>query len=432
MYAIDRAALARVVARVAREIDVRPFAGGLSVDAATLEVSVEAPASGRLVDRRALSRAVASALRRGTPRRIVVPVGARPGPSLLAVERVAAEASAYLSGGGLRLTGVGASVSVRTSELAPLLGVERSGRGVRLGVGAPALARLVARIAERRDRAAVDARLNAAAAPVVLEDKDDVSWRPRRVEVRVRPARAGFSVRRDTAAAAIAKAIRDRSHDVVVPVRRAAPAITTTGAKRVRSLIGTFTTRYPCCAARVKNIRLIARAVDNTVVAPGARFSLNEAAGRRTRARGFVPAPFIADGEIVPSVGGGVSQFSTTMFNAAYFAGLRLDTHQPHSFFIDRYPAGREATLDFGSIDLVWTNDTSVPILVRTSSTQTSVTVSLYGANGGRRVRAGSDPRQRVPGRDFSITVTRTIRYGDGRVVRQPFTTTYDEPPEDD
>ena len=61
-------------------------------------------------------------------------------------------------------------------------------------------------------------------------------------------------------------------------------------------------------------------------------------AGPRTKAKGYQPAPFIADGEIVPDVGGGLSQFSTTMYNAAYFAGLRIDRHRPHSFYIDRYP----------------------------------------------------------------------------------------------
>jgi vancomycin resistance protein YoaR len=155
-------------------------------------------------------------------------------------------------------------------------------------------------------------------------------------------------------------------------------------------------------------------------------------AGRRTRAKGYVPAPFIADGKIVASVGGGVSQFATTMFNAAYFAGLQLDAHQPHSIYIDRYPPGREATLDYDSIDLRWTNDTAGPVLVRASSTPTSVTVALYGDNGGRRVRARSGPRSAVPGRAFAVTVTRIVRYADGRVVRQPYTTTYDQPPSDD
>ena len=86
------------------------------------------------------------------------------------------------------------------------------------------------------------------------------------------------------------------------------------------------------------------------------------------------------------------------MYNAAYFAGLQVDTHQPHSLYIDRYPPGREATLNFPDIDLKWTNDTDVPVLVRTFTRRRCVTVSLYGDNGGRRVSAKPGARSRRPG----------------------------------
>ncbi len=75
------------------------------------------------------------------------------------------------------------------------------------------------------------------------------------------------------------------------------------------------------------------------MIAPGKSFSLNGIAGERTKAKGYVEAPFIAGNKIEPSVGGGVSQFSTTAYNAAYFAGLPITASQPHSLYIDRYPA---------------------------------------------------------------------------------------------
>jgi vancomycin resistance protein YoaR len=76
----------------------------------------------------------------------------------------------------------------------------------------------------------------------------------------------------------------------------------------------------------------------------GQRFSMNAALGRRARARGFVAAPMISGGIHVRSVGGGISQVATTLYDAAFFAGLRLIAHTPHSFYIPRYPIGREAT----------------------------------------------------------------------------------------
>ena len=192
--------------------------------------------------------------------------------------------------------------------------------------------------------------------------------------------------------------------------------------------MGTFTTRYPG-QPRVRNIRRIAAAVDGTVIPPGGQFSLNGISGPRTTAKGYVKAPFIADGKIVPSVGGGVSQASTTIYNAAYFAGLQLDTSQPHSLFIDRYPPGREATLNFPDIDLKWTNDTEAPVVVRTVTDATSITVQLYGDNGGRKVSAEpvNDGLSRVTSRSRSPGWCAIP--ADCTVPREPYTTTYDKPP---
>lgn len=437
----DLVSMSRVAhqgAAIARRVERPAFAGQISIDPASLKINVEPPRDGRTVSRRTVSRRtvarmIAHGLRGDEPGPLALPVRARRAPPVGDVRRVAAAARAYLADGSIVLTGGGRPITLSRRRTARILALERrSERGdeaVALGVDDHAVKRLVAEISHERDRPPRDARATAPATAVLFDAQGETRWRPRRASVRVSPGRPGRAILREDAARAIAAAVASRRHDVRLPVRTVDPTISTTAARRVSRLLGTFTTRFPCCQPRVQNIRLIARRIDGTIIAAGRQFSLNREAGARTRRRGFVPAPFIADGEIVDSVGGGVSQFSTTMYNAAYFAGLRIDAHRPHSFFIDRYPAGREATLDYGSIDLVWTNDTRAPVLVRASSTPTSVTVSLYGANGGRRVRAVTGTRQPVPGRDFAITVTRIIRYADGRVVRQPHTTTYDRPP---
>ena len=433
VYSVNVPAVDRIIAIMTRHVGRPPFAGGFSIDPATLEPRVRPPRAGRVLDRRATRNTIARSLGSGSPRQAALPVRVRRAPSVAAVQRVADSARAYAAAGPLVVTGAGPAISVDTGELVQLLDLERvpsAERAVRLGVDRTSLRRLVGRLARQRERPPRDAELTAPAAPVVVEEKGALTWQPRRAQVQVRPARSGRSLERRGAERAIAAAIRAGDHHVELPWRTLKPRIGTDDASRVRSLIGTFTTRFACCEPRAKNIRLIAQAVDRTSIAAGERFSLNDVAGERTRERGFVPAPFIADGEIVPSVGGGVSQFSTTMYNAAYFAGLQLDAHQPHSFYIDRYPAGREATLDWRSIDLVWTNDTQAPVLIRASSTPTSVTVSLFGANGGRRVRAETGDRRPVAGKDFAITVTRVVRYSGGRQARQAYTTTYEEPPE--
>ena len=114
--------------------------------------------------------------------------------------------------------------------------------------------------------------------------------------------------------------------------RSVAPALTTQAARAlgIRELVSQFTTYYPCCAARVTNIQRAAQLLDGTVVRPGGRFSLNEALGERTEERGFVSAPQILAGRLEDAIGGGVSQVATTFYNAAFFAGFRLDAHQAH------------------------------------------------------------------------------------------------------
>lgn len=429
---VDSRALDRITEAVARAASRRAFAGGLRVDSA-LQVAPVPPREGVAIDRREFQRRLRMALERRQPREVIVPTRPVRVPPAAAVAEVAEAATKYLRT-SLRVSGRGVAVDVPPERLADVLAVvpSKDRRSARLGLSRAARTAVARFVARSVDRPVREAKLSAPARTVVLEEKGDVSWRPRRAAVSVRPGASGRVVQREALAKAIEAAVESGSHAAQLPVRRTAPKLSTASARRARFLIGTFTTRYEPGQPRVRNIQRIARAVDGTLVARGGRFSLNQASGPRTRAKGYVKAPFIADGKIVPSVGGGVSQFATTLYNAAYFAGLQLNAHQPHSLYIDRYPPGREATLNYPDIDLVWTNDTDSVVLLRTFSDATSVTVSLYGANGGRGVRAEAGARRRLPGEDFEITVTRVVRYADGRTVRQPVTTQYDRPRDDD
>ncbi len=426
--AVDRVKLEATVRAFARLVNRPAYPGAIAVDPTTLQVSVQGPRQGRIVDRPALERRLVQALRAGESS-LRAPLRRNRVATLPQVQAVARDAEAYLAE-PLVLTGAGEPVTVTPQELAPVLRLRASRkdrRNVRLGSDEAALIALLARVAKARDQPARSASVSAPGRTVVLTGKGRLVWQARPATVRVTgAARTGRTVRRDRALVSVAAAIAQGRHRSRLPVAVDKPKLTAAGARSLDLLIGTFTTRYQPGQPRVQNIRRMARTVDGTVIPPGGRFSLNGIVGRRTVAGGYVKAPFIGDGnKIVPSVGGGVSQFSTTMYNAAYFAGLRIDTHQPHSLYISRYPAGREATLDFPSIDLKWTNDTQAPIYVRTFSDATSVTVSLYGDNGRRRVTADPGPRTPVPGGDFKLTVVRRVRYPDGRQTQDAFTTTY-------
>jgi hypothetical protein len=157
-------------------------------------------------------------------------------------------------------------------------------------------------------------------------------------------------------------------------------------------MVSRFTTHFDCCLPRVTNIKQMAADVDGYTIMPGETFSIDRVVGPRTTAGGYVPAPYMVGGQgECCAVGGGVSQFGTTMFNAAFWGGFPIVDHQPHSGWISRYPLGIEATLVYKSIDLKFTNNTLNPLTIQTYSSSTSVTVELWGFQGGWQV-AGRHP----------------------------------------
>ena len=166
----------------------------------------------------------------------------------------------------------------------------------------------------------------------------------------------------------------------------AKPDFTTKEARdlRVREEVSTFTTYFPYAEYRNVNIGRAAEIVDGTLLKPGETFSLNDTVGERTEANGFTKGYVINDGILVQDLGGGVSQMATTLFNGMFFAGLEDVEHKPHSFYIDRYPIGREATVAWGAVDLRFRNDTPYGVLIDTSFTNSTpsssgaVTVTMY------------------------------------------------------
>lgn len=156
----------------------------------------------------------------------------------------------------------------------------------------------------------------------------------------------------------------------------------------ITEVVSSFSTNFTAGQARVKNIARAAEQVNNTIVEPGETFSLNQALGRRTAENGYVKAPVYSDADgFFEDFGGGASQFSTTLFNAAFIGGYEDITHTPHTIYISRYPMGREATLNWGSIDMAFKNDSDSGILIRTGLGQTSISVTLYGNKEGRTVK---------------------------------------------
>jgi len=179
-----------------------------------------------------------------------------------------------------------------------------------------------------------------------------------------------------------------------------------------------------------RNIRRIAEQVDGTVIESGETFSLNGATSPRNAANGYTEAGIIEDGRPARGIGGGVSQFATTLYNAAYFAGMVDVEHQEHSYYISRYPEGREATVFEGAIDLKFRNDSPAPVLIQTSWTPSSVTVRFLGTKQydvesitGPRTNV-TDPEQQTISDEpcISSSGSQGFTVTDTRVLRDPAT----------
>jgi vancomycin resistance protein YoaR len=177
---------------------------------------------------------------------------------------------------------------------------------------------------------------------------------------------------------------------------------------RIKQVTGQFTTYFPYLPYRNINIGRAAALINGTLLKPGETFSLNQIVGERTAANGFTEGYIIKDGRFRKELGGGVSQSATTTFNAMFFAGLKDVEHKPHGLFIDRYPAGREATVAWPSLDLKFQNDTKYGVLVQayivkgTPSRRGSITVRMWSTKTYDKVAATSPIKSNfTTGRDI-------------------------------
>jgi vancomycin resistance protein YoaR len=213
--------------------------------------------------------------------------------------------------------------------------------------------------------------------------------------VRVVPGVDGVVLDVPETAARLLAAARSTTHRVAdIAVSTAEPKLTTAEAQRmgIREVVSSYETFFGGVPNRIHNVELVSHLIDNTLIAPGRTFSFNATTGDRNAAKGFLEAPVIINGELQTGLGGGVCQVSTTVFNAAYEAGLPITARTNHALYISHYPQGRDATVDYPDVDLRFVNDTGHWLLLRTWVSSSSLTVGLYGTNLHRRVVSDTAP----------------------------------------
>ena len=181
----------------------------------------------------------------------------------------------------------------------------------------------------------------------------------------------------------------------------------------ITGTVGSYETIYGGDPNRIHNVQLVARLIDGKLIAPGATFSFNGATGERSAQKGFLTAPVIINGEVQTGLGGGVCQVSTTVFNAAYEAGLPITARTNHALYISHYPLGRDATVDYPDVDMRFVNDTGHWLLMRTFVGSDSLAVVLYGTPLHRRVETTRGAAQRRGAAPVQKTVDATLKPGE-------------------
>ena len=209
--------------------------------------------------------------------------------------------------------------------------------------------------------------------------------------VRVVPSRPGRELNvAATSAGLLQAASRPENRTATVVVAKFEPRMTTAQAKalRIERQLASYATLYAGTSDRINNLQLAIEILDGARIAPGATWSFNEFVGPRTAERGFRSAPVIMDGKYEEGIGGGVSQVATTVFNAAWEAGIKIPERHAHALYISRYPDGRDATVNYPDVDLKLTNDTPRWIVLKASYDESGILVRFLGGGPERRVES--------------------------------------------
>ncbi len=366
---VDQDQLAEAIGSFAREVDTSPQDG--AVVFRRQKAVPTAPVEGERVDPLAAAEAVRAAYLGGSTRVELPTEVVRPEIDAGDVSQAMAEFANPAVSGAVSLVLGSERVVLTRRDLVPALSmVAQDGE-------------LVPRVDETRLVRRIDARRRSSA-----QAPEDATVRLVKGRPKVIKATNGvtFDSGELTEGLVNVLAQREGSRRLRLATKPVRPDFTTKHARGlgVREVVSEFTTYFPHSDYRNTNLGRAAELINGTLLMPGDVFSLNSLVGERTAKNGFVKGFIISDGVFKEDFGGGVSQVATTAFNAMFFAGLKDVEHKPHSFYIDRYPVGREATVAWPSVDLRFENDTRHGVLVAASidpstpSTTGSLTVRMW------------------------------------------------------
>lgn len=229
----------------------------------------------------------------------------------------------------------------------------------------------------------------------------------------------------------------------------AQPTITDKDLVSITSILGSFTTYFDGSnTSRAHNIHLASQKIHQTFIPAGGIFSFNQVVGERTAEAGYDDAPVFMGGRLVPGIGGGICQVSSTLFNTALLSGMDIVERDTHFAPVSYIPVGLDATVAWGYIDFQFKNPYSHPIYVIAEEGAGYVTITILGAKEDvpQSVTITKGKEQKIPNKKIekideaakaetieeaghegiSVDTTRTIVYGDGRSSTYTFNSYYE------
>lgn len=176
--------------------------------------------------------------------------------------------------------------------------------------------------------------------------------------------------------------IAEEKEEYIIPLKITKPSKTVKdiGTEAFPDLLATFSTKYNAGnAGRTTNLRLAANKINGTVLLPNEEFSYNAVVGERTISAGYKMAATYSNGAVVDGLGGGICQISSTLYDAVVMANLKITTRRNHQFVTSYVPAGKDATVVWGSQDFKFVNSRKYPVRITATVQGGVATVQVWG-----------------------------------------------------
>jgi len=371
---VDTAKMDDLLARVGKTLDVPPVNAALTVKNGAVQVTEGR--DGSVVDRARLRDQLKALLLSLHATELAVPIKVQP-PHIQAADAKEAETQVR--------TMLTAAVELRAGEQKWTMSPKQTETYVDFRVeGKGDASKLVAFVSPKK------------AAPLFAEVKGSVerearkaTWETDGQTASLIPSQGGQAVDTTKTADNLTKAALSSTARVAqVTIKETQPSRTTEAAKAmgIVSRLGGFTTEFDGSANRISNVQRAAAKINGTLLGPGEQFDFDATVGRRTAENGFKTAPTIIAGKLEDTLGGGICQVATTLFNAVFFAGLEVTARTNHSLYISHYPMGRDATVSWGGPAFRFRNDTPHWLLIKSAASDSSLTFVIYGTPENREV----------------------------------------------